>query len=90
MLVVLNFPFLLSASLSLCLSVSFSLSPSPLCCSFSPSFTLHLDPVPIFEQALAVQQKLMSAQDLDIENKQLRDTLNEYNKEFAQVRNQGK
>ena len=30
-------------------------------------------------------QKLMQAQDFEIENKQLRETLQEYNSEFAQV-----
>ena len=48
-----------------------------------------LDPVPLFEQAIQCQQKLMTAQDLEIENKQLRETLNEYNSEFAHVKNQG-
>eukprot|EP00731_Ephydatia_muelleri_P023124 Em0015g707a len=46
------------------------------------------DPVPLFEQAIQCQQKLMTAQDLEIENKQLRETLNEYNSEFAHVKNQ--
>ena len=50
---------------------------------------LHSDPVPLFEQAVQCQQKLITAQDLEIENKQLRETLTEYNSEFAHVKNQG-
>lgn len=41
------------------------------------------------EQALAQQQKLTSISDLQVENTKLRETLEEYNKEFAQVKNQG-
>ena len=35
-----------------------------------------------------MQQRLQQAQDHEIEVKQLRETLQEYNKEFAQVKNQ--
>lgn len=62
--------------------VSFSIIISPYACAC-------IDPVPLFEQAIQCQQKLMTAQDLEIENKQLRETLNEYNSEFAHVKNQG-
>ena len=41
------------------------------------------------EQALAQQQKLLSLSDLTVENAKLRETLQEYNKEFAHVKNQG-
>ena len=43
----------------------------------------------MFEQAEVQQKKLVSAQDLEIENKKLRETLAEYNTEFAHVKNQG-
>ena len=42
------------------------------------------------EHALGLQKKVQRAQDLEIENKQLRETLEEYNNEFAEVKNQGK
>ena len=46
------------------------------------------DPVPALEQALNFQKKAHKVQDLEIENKQLRETLDEYNHEFAEVKNQ--
>ncbi|CAG5118753.1 unnamed protein product, partial [Candidula unifasciata] len=46
------------------------------------------DPVPALEHAQNLQKKAHKVQDLEIENKQLRDTLEEYNHEFAEVRNQ--
>jgi homeobox protein cut-like len=46
------------------------------------------DCIPVLEQAVALQQKLERAQDCEIENKQLRETLEEYNSEFAHVKNQ--
>ena len=48
-----------------------------------------VDPIPLFEQALFQQQKLMFLQDLELENKKLRETLEEYTNEFAHVKNQG-
>lgn len=58
-------------------------------------FLLHLpllvsplsppDPIPVLKQGVMHHQKLMQAQDYEIENKQLRETLQEYNSEFAQV-----
>lgn len=36
------------------------------------------------------QKRAQKAQDLEIENQKLRETLDEYNKEFAEVKNQGK
>lgn len=46
------------------------------------------DPIPVLEQAIGQQQKLMQSQDHEIEVKQLRETLQEYNSEFAHVKNQ--
>ena len=47
------------------------------------------DPVPALEYALQIKKKAQRVQDLETENKQLRDTLAEYNHEFAEVKNQG-
>lgn len=47
------------------------------------------DPVPVLEYAQQLQKKAHRVQDLEIENKQLRETLDEYNHEFAEVKNQG-
>lgn len=49
-----------------------------------------LDPVSVLEYATTIQKKAQRVVDLEIENKQLRDTLDEYNHEFAEVKNQGK
>ena len=46
------------------------------------------DPIPVLEQAVSQQQKLIQSQDHEIEVKQLRETLQEYNSEFAHVKNQ--
>ncbi|CAL1537355.1 unnamed protein product [Lymnaea stagnalis] len=46
------------------------------------------DPVQVLEQAQNLQKKAQKVQDLEIENKQLRETLEEYNHEFAEVKNQ--
>ncbi|XP_022344162.1 homeobox protein cut-like 1 isoform X3 [Crassostrea virginica] len=46
------------------------------------------DPVPVLDYALQIQKKAHRVSDLEIENKQLRDTLEEYNHEFAEVKNQ--
>ncbi|XP_050409045.1 protein CASP isoform X3 [Patella vulgata] len=46
------------------------------------------DPVTALEHALQIQKKAHRVQDLEIENKQLRETLDEYNHEFAEVKNQ--
>lgn len=54
-----------------------------------PLPTFHSpDPIPVLEQAIGQQQKLMQSQDHEIEVKQLRETLQEYNSEFAHVKNQ--
>uniref|UniRef100_A0A8C1UKI2 Cux N-terminal domain-containing protein n=1 Tax=Cyprinus carpio TaxID=7962 RepID=A0A8C1UKI2_CYPCA len=44
------------------------------------------DPVPALE--LSLQLKLQRMHDIDTENQKLRETLEEYNKEFAEVKNQ--
>jgi hypothetical protein len=49
-----------------------------------------LDPVPLLELVSNLQSKVARLQDTELEVKQLRDTLQEYNEEFRQVRNQGK
>ncbi|KAK3736333.1 hypothetical protein QZH41_020805 [Actinostola sp. cb2023] len=46
------------------------------------------DPLPVLEQAQIHQQKASKIQDYEIENKKLRETLEEYNTEFAEVKNQ--
>lgn len=46
------------------------------------------DPQGLFENISQLQKKAERAQDLEIENKQLRETLDEYNNEFAHVKNQ--
>jgi len=47
------------------------------------------DPAPVLEHAQQLQKKAHRAQDLEIENQQLRGRLDEYNNEFAEVKNQG-
>uniref|UniRef100_A0A0L8GLG5 Protein CASP n=1 Tax=Octopus bimaculoides TaxID=37653 RepID=A0A0L8GLG5_OCTBM len=42
------------------------------------------DPVPILEHAISIQKKAQKVQDFEIENKQLRETLTDYNHEFAE------
>lgn len=46
------------------------------------------DPLQALENAQKQMKKAERVQDLEIENKQLRDTLDDYNNEFAQVKNQ--
>lgn len=46
------------------------------------------DPVQSLENLQRVQKRAERAQDLEIENKQLRETLDEYNTEFAEIKNQ--
>ena len=48
------------------------------------------DPLPVLEHAQQLQRKAQRAQDLDVENQQLRGRLDEYNNEFAEVKNQGR
>lgn len=53
------------------------------CVSFLP------DPVPVLELAQQLQLKLQRMHDIETENTKLRETLEDYNKEFAEVKNQG-
>lgn len=46
------------------------------------------DPVAILEQTVQAQKRAQRVSDLEIENKQLRETLEDYNNEFAEVKNQ--
>ncbi|XP_077995438.1 protein CASP-like [Glandiceps talaboti] len=46
------------------------------------------DPAPVLEHAMQLQKKMQRAQDLEVENQKLRETLDEYNHEFAEVKNQ--
>jgi len=46
------------------------------------------DPCSVLEHALELQKKCYKMQDLDLENTKLRETLAEYNSEFAEVKNQ--
>lgn len=46
------------------------------------------DPVAVLEHSQQLQKKAQKAQDLEIENKQLRETLEVYNQEFVEVKNQ--
>ena len=50
---------------------------------------MFLDPVPSLEFVQSVQTKASKVADLELENGKLRETLSEYNKEFAEVKNQG-
>lgn len=47
------------------------------------------DPVPVLEHGINLQKRAQKATDLEIENQKLRETLDEYNQEFAEVKNQG-
>jgi hypothetical protein len=51
---------------------------------------VRADPVPFLELIGPLQSKASRLADVELEVKQLRDTLAEYNEEFRQVRNQGK
>ncbi|KAM4628018.1 cut-like homeobox 1b isoform 2-T2 [Polymixia lowei] len=46
------------------------------------------DPVPVLELAQQLQLKLQRMHDIETENAKLRETLEDYNKEFAEVKNQ--
>ncbi|XP_063722033.1 protein CASP-like isoform X2 [Symsagittifera roscoffensis] len=46
------------------------------------------DPVPSLEFVQSIQTKASKVADLELENGKLRETLSEYNKEFAEVKNQ--
>ncbi|GCB60100.1 hypothetical protein scyTo_0012678 [Scyliorhinus torazame] len=46
------------------------------------------DPVPALDLGQQLQLKVQHMQDIETENQKLRDTLEEYNKEFTEVKNQ--
>ncbi|XP_057294347.1 protein CASP-like [Hydractinia symbiolongicarpus] len=46
------------------------------------------DPVPSLKQAESIKKQLDKAKDLELENQKLRETLDEYHSEFAEVKNQ--
>ncbi|KAL4647659.1 protein CASP isoform X3 [Arapaima gigas] len=46
------------------------------------------DPVPVLEAGQQLQLKVQRMHDVETENQKLRETLEEYNKEFAEVKNQ--
>ncbi|XP_055082234.1 cut-like homeobox 1b isoform X3 [Periophthalmus magnuspinnatus] len=46
------------------------------------------DPLPVLELAQQLQLKLQRMHDIETENSKLRETLEDYNKEFAEVKNQ--
>ncbi len=48
-----------------------------------------VDPVPALELSQQLHLKVQRMHDIDTENQKLRETLEEYNKEFAEVKNQG-
>lgn len=48
------------------------------------------DPVPALESVQRLQKRADRAQDLELENKALKETLDEFKSEFAQVKNQGR
>ncbi len=50
---------------------------------------MYTDPVPQLESVNQLQKKVVRLSEFELENKQLRDTLEEYNQEFASVKNQG-
>lgn len=49
-----------------------------------------LDPVPALDLGQQLQLKVQRMHDIETENQKLRETLEEYNKEFAEVKNQGR
>ncbi|KJE94542.1 hypothetical protein CAOG_05174 [Capsaspora owczarzaki ATCC 30864] len=46
------------------------------------------DPLPALRETLALQQRMQSVRDLEVENRKLRETMDEYHKEIADVKNQ--
>lgn len=53
-------------------------------------FSSHADPVPALDLGQQLQLKVQRLHDIETENQKLRETLEEYNKEFAEVKNQGR
>ncbi|TSN21155.1 Homeobox protein cut-like 1 [Bagarius yarrelli] len=56
-------------------------------CMYHRSFLLHY-PVPVLELGQQLQLKVQRMHDIETENQKLRETLEDYNKEFAEVKNQ--
>lgn len=52
-------------------------------------FLSRADPVPALDLGQQLQLKVQRLHDIETENQKLRETLDEYNKEFAEVKNQG-
>lgn len=50
----------------------------------------YADPVPALDLGQQLQLKVQRLHDIETENQKLRETLDEYNKEFAEVKNQGR
>lgn len=60
-------------------------------CYLTFYFTVSLsDPVPALDLGQQLQLKVQRMHDIETENQKLRETLEEYNKEFAEVKNQGR
>lgn len=52
-------------------------------------FSHCVDPVPALDVGQQLEIKVQRLHDIETENQKLRETLEEYNKEFAEVKNQG-
>lgn len=52
-------------------------------------FSHCVDPVPALDLGQQLEIKVQRLHDIETENQKLRETLEEYNKEFAEVKNQG-
>lgn len=52
-------------------------------------YVFLVDPVPALDLGQQLQLKVQRMHDIETENQKLRETLEEYNKEFAEVKNQG-
>lgn len=62
---------------------------SRMCSQWSDVFSSRADPVPALDLGQQLQLKVQRLHDIETENQKLRETLEEYNKEFAEVKNQG-
>uniref|UniRef100_A0A8C3UDM2 Homeobox protein cut-like n=1 Tax=Catharus ustulatus TaxID=91951 RepID=A0A8C3UDM2_CATUS len=61
---------------------------APLLKSFQGEVRASSDPVPALDLGQQLQLKVQRMHDIETENQKLRETLEEYNKEFAEVKNQ--
>lgn len=48
-----------------------------------------IDPIPVLDSVAQAQKKAQRANDLEIEVNNLKDTIEQYNTEFAEIKNQG-